>query len=67
MEKVDVLVKGVPVAIHNMFKGICSLSAQSVSEGIIDAMIAVIEQQSGGSGSKLKTIVDEYQMATKQR
>jgi len=67
MEKIDVLVKGVPVPINNMFKGFCSLRGKSVSEGIIDAMISIIEQTSGGANDNLKVIVDEYQLAVKQK
>jgi len=67
MEKIDVLVKGVPVPINNMFKGFCSLRGKSVSEGIIDSMIAVIEQSSGGVNENLKTILGEYRVRTKQK
>ena len=67
MEKIDVLVKSVPVPINNMFKGFCSLRGKSVSEGIIDAMISIIEQTSGGANDNLKAIVDEYQLAVKQK
>jgi len=59
VEKLDILVKGCPVPIHNMFKGYCSLSGKSISEGIIDAMIAVIEKSSGDS-KNLQTIVADY-------
>jgi hypothetical protein len=65
MEKIDVLVKGIPVPIHNMFKGLCSLRGKSVSEGIIDSMISVIEQSSGGTNENLQAVVDEYQLAGK--
>lgn len=67
MEKIDVLVKGVPVPINNMFKGFCSLRGKSVSEGIIDSMIAVIEQSSGGAKENLQAILGEYRMSAKQR
>lgn len=67
MEKIDLLVKGVPVPINNMFKGFCSLRGKSVSEGIIDSMIAVIEQSSGGVNENLKTILGEYRVRTKQK
>ncbi len=67
MEKIDVLVKGVPVPIHNMFKGFCSLRGISVSEGIIDSMISVIEQSSGGVNENLSAILGEYQVSVKRR
>jgi hypothetical protein len=66
MEKIDVLVKGVPVPIHNMFKGLCSLRGKSVSEGIIDSMISVIEQSSGGMSENLQTVLGEYQLSAKR-
>ena len=65
MEKIDVLVKGVPVPIHNMFKGFCSLRGKSISQGIIESMIAVIEQSSGKANPGLRTIVDEYEPTAK--
>ena len=67
MEKIDVLVKGVPVPIHNMFKGFCSLRGKSVSEGIIDSMISVIEQSSGGVNENLQAILGELRISTKQK
>ncbi len=67
MEKIDVLVKGVPVPIHNIFKGYCSMTGKSESEGIIDAMISVIEKNSVGGGGKLESIVNEYQLAARQK
>ena len=67
MEKIDVLVKGVPVPIHNMFKGFCSLHGISVSQGIIDSMISVIEKSSGGDNENLRAILGEYQTSAGQR
>jgi hypothetical protein len=67
MEKIDILVKGVPVPINNMFKGFCSLRGKSVSEGIIDSMIAVIEQSSGGVNENLQAILGEYRVSAKQK
>jgi hypothetical protein len=67
MEKIDVLVKGVPVPIHNMFKGLCSLRGRSVSEGIIDSMISVIEQSGGAVNANLQEILGEYQISGKRK
>ena len=67
MEEIDVLVKSVPVPIHNMFKGFCSLRGKSISEGIIDSMISVIEQSSGSTSENLRAVVDEYQLAAKPK
>jgi hypothetical protein len=60
METLDVLVKKIPVPIHNMFKGFCSMKGISVNEGIIDVMITFIENETGGSNESLKTIVEQY-------
>ena len=60
METLDVLVKKIPVPIHNMFKGFCSMKGISVSERIIDVMITFIENETGGSNESLKTIVEQY-------
>ena len=51
MEKIDILVKGVPVPSHNMFKGLCSMAGKSVSEGVIEAMGDWIAKHSGGIGT----------------
>jgi hypothetical protein len=67
VEKIDVLVKGVPVPIHNMFKGFCSLRGISVSEGIIDSMISVIEKSSGGDNENLRAILGEYQISARKK
>jgi hypothetical protein len=67
MEKIDVLIKGVPVPINNMFKGLCSLRGKSVSEGVIDSMIAAIEQSSGGMNENLKVILGEFRMSAKSQ
>ena len=48
MEKIDILVKGVPVPEHNLFKGLCSVAGKSVSEGIIEAMGDWIRKYGGG-------------------
>ena len=65
MEKIDLLVKGVPVPINNMFKGLCSLRGKSVSEGVIDAMIAVIEQSGSGMNENLQTVLGEYRVSAR--
>lgn len=47
MEKIDILVKGLPVPVHNMFKGICSMSGKTVSEGVVEVMTAYVQKASG--------------------
>ena len=66
MEKIDILVKGVPVPINNMFKGLCSLHGKSVSEGMIDAMISVIERSSG-MNENLQAILGEFRLSARSR
>ena len=63
MEKIDVLVKGVPVPINNMFKGLCSLRGKTVSQGVIDAMIAVIEQSGSGMSENLQALLGEFRVS----
>lgn len=46
--KVDLLVKGIPVPVLNMFRGFCSIEGKCDSEGIIDVMIEYIEKNTGG-------------------
>ena len=67
MEKIDILVKGVPVPIHNMFKGICSMSGRSVSDGVIEAMVAFVEKASGGQSDTLKSFMADRQSPSRRR
>jgi hypothetical protein len=67
MEKIDILVKGCPLTIHNMFKGYCSMTGKTISEGIIDTMIASIEKSVGKDNAELKAIVDEYKRSGKKK
>lgn len=47
-EKLDVLVKGIPVKTFNIFKGLCALHDKSVNEGILGAMDDYIGRFSTG-------------------
>ncbi len=49
MEKIDILVKGVPVPTHNMFKGLCSVAGKSVSDAVIEAMDDWIRKHAGSA------------------
>lgn len=60
MDKVDHLVKGIPNALLNMFRGVCSLAGKTESEGIIDLMIDHIEKNTTGDKSNFNKIVAEY-------
>jgi hypothetical protein len=55
-EKLDVLVKGIPVKIHNIFKGMCALHDKTVNEGIIDAMLDYIDRFSSGGGGEIREL-----------
>ena len=60
MDKVDVLVKGVPNPLMNMFRGLCSIAGKSESQGFIDLMIEHIESNTAGDKSNLNRVVEEY-------
>lgn len=66
MDKIDLLVKGVPVQILNMFRGFCSISGKSESDGVIDLMIEYIDKNTAGDKSNLKKIVEEYRASSKK-
>ncbi len=67
MERLDVLVKGIPVQLHNIFKGFCALNSKTVNEGIIDAMFSSIEKSSGGKNDGLKDLMDRYYQAGRKK
>ncbi len=67
MEKLDLLVKGVPVPILSMFKGFCSIEGKSESEGIVDVMIDYIEKNTGGDKANLKKVVADYRASMKKK
>lgn len=67
MDKVDLLVKGVPVAILNMFRGFCSIEGKTESEGVIDIMIDYIEKNTGGDKANLKKVVADYRASAKKK
>jgi hypothetical protein len=60
MEKRDVLVKGVPSAIFDTFRGFCSMEGKTEDQGMIDIIIRHIEEQSNGGTDHFKTLVKEY-------
>jgi hypothetical protein len=67
VEKIDILVKGCPMKIHNMFKGYCSMTGKTISEGIIDTMIEAIQKNVGRDNKELQAIVDEYRRSGKKK
>ncbi len=66
MDKIDILTKGCPVPIYNMFNGYCSIQGRTVSEGVIELMIQTIEKANGRGNAILKNIVDEYRVSAKR-
>jgi hypothetical protein len=60
MDTVDVLIKGIPMPILNMFRGFCTVNGKSESEGVIDLMIEFVDKGTGGNNEKFKKLVEEY-------
>jgi hypothetical protein len=60
MDSVDVLIKGIPMPILNMFRGFCTINNKSESEGVIDLMIEYVDRNTGGKNENLKNLVKEY-------
>lgn len=67
IDKVDFLVKGVPNSILTMFKGLCSITGRTDSEGMIDLIIEYIDKNYGGDKVVFKQLVEEYRAATKKK
>ena len=67
LDRVDVLVKGVPVRLHNIFKGMCAMSDKALDEGIIDAMASFIEKSNGGKTEGLKEIMEKYHQVARKK
>ena len=65
MDKVDLLVKGIPNALLTMFRGLCSVAGKTEGEGVIDLMIEYIEANAGGDKSHFKKTVEEYRKSKK--
>jgi len=60
MERIDLLVKGVPVPLLTMFKGFCSINGKNESQGVIDLIIQYIEDNSAGDKAHLKQVISDY-------
>lgn len=67
MERIDILVKGCPLPIHNMFQGYCSMTGKTISDGIIEGMIATIQKNTGKENGELSSILEEYRRSSKKR
>lgn len=57
MDKLDLLVKGIPVQLHSIFKGFCAMKNQSVNDGMIESMALYIEKAGGGKNAAVDEIM----------
>jgi hypothetical protein len=67
LDRVDLLVKGVPNQFLNMFRGFCMIAGKTESEGVIDIMIEYIEKNTAGDKSNLQRLIDEYRGGSKKK
>jgi len=67
IERLDVLVKGIPVQLHNIFKGFCAMQDKTVNEGMIEAMTVYVEKLNGGKNDTIKDVMDRYHQASKKK
>jgi hypothetical protein len=67
VDKVDSLIKGIPSSILTMFRGLCSITGRTESEGVIDLIIEHIEKNFGGDKAVFKKTVDEYRASIKKK
>ncbi len=67
MDKLDVLVKGIPVQLHNIFKGFCAMPDTTVNDGMIEAMAAYVEKLNGGRNDAMKEVMDRYHQTARRR
>jgi hypothetical protein len=67
MDKVDVLIKGIPNSFLAMFRGLCSINGKNESEGMIDLVIEHIDKSYGGDKSTFKKSVEEYRASLKKK
>ena len=67
MERLDVLVKGIPVQLHNIFKGFCAMHDRTVNEGMIEAMAYYVEKLNGGKNDATKDLMDRYHLVARKR
>jgi len=67
MDKVEVLVKGIPNSLLSMFRGLCSINGKTESEGMIDLVIEHIDKNYGGDKAVFKKTVDDYRASIKKK
>lgn len=66
-EKMDLLVKDIPVQLHSIFKGFCAMKSLSVNEGMIEAMAAFIEKTGGGKNEAVEEIMGALRSTGKKK
>lgn len=66
-EKIDVLVKGIPVQLHSIFQGFCAMKNLSVNDGMIVGMAAFIEQTGGGKNAAVDEILADLHLGEKKK
>lgn len=66
-EKMDLLVKAIPVQLHSIFKGFCAMKNLSVNEGMIEAMAAFIEKAGGGQNEAVDEIMGTQRSGGKKK
>ncbi len=66
VDKIDVLVKGIPNQLYNIFKGFSAMKNVSVNDGMIDAMALWIEKN-GGKNDAVSQIMDQLHGVARKR
>lgn len=66
-EKMELLIKDIPVQLHSIFKGFCAMKSLSVNEGIIEAMAVFIEKVGGGKNEAVEEIMEKQRSAAKKK
>ncbi len=66
-EKMDLLVKDIPVQLHSIFKGFCAMRNVTVNDGMIEAMAAFIEKVGGGKNDAVEQIMSKLRPAGKKK
>lgn len=66
-EKMDLLVKDIPVQLHSIFKGFCAMKNLTVNDGMIEAMAVFIEETGGGPNEAVDQIMGTRRSTGKKR
>ncbi len=66
-EKMDLLVKEIPVQLHSIFKGFCAMQNVTVNDGMIEAMAVFIEKVGGGKNQAVDQIMAKLRPGGKRK